>query len=135
MTVAEPSMPVLAAATPRSSTTASIWARTSVGGRTRESWTPRVFWAVTPVIAQVPQTPKASKVLRSACMPAPPPESEPAMVSATLGRSFTMSLPAGAASGPVGPSRRVTGADARQLAMIRLIHYLHPQGERRQKDR
>src|SRR5437764_4988798 len=41
-----------------------------------------VFWAVIVVTAEVPCTPSAAKVLRSAWMPAPPLESEPAMVSA-----------------------------------------------------
>jgi hypothetical protein len=41
-----------------------------------------VFCAVTAVIAHIPYTPRAAKVLRSAWIPAPPPESEPAMVSA-----------------------------------------------------
>jgi hypothetical protein len=36
-------------------------------------------------MADAPYTPNAAKVLRSAWIPAPPPESEPAMVSA-LGR-------------------------------------------------
>lgn len=44
--------------------------------------TPRVFWAVRPVTTDVPKTRKAEKVFRSAWMPAPPPESDPAMVSA-----------------------------------------------------
>ena len=42
-----------------------------------------VFCAVMAVIAVAPYTPRAENVLRSACMPAPPEESEPAMVSAT----------------------------------------------------
>jgi hypothetical protein len=44
--------------------------------------TPRVFWTVTAVTALMPNTPWAWKVLRSAWMPAPPDESEPAMVKA-----------------------------------------------------
>ena len=48
--------------------------------------TPAGFCAVMQVIALVPCTPSAAKVLRSAWMPAPPPLSEPATVSAT-GRS------------------------------------------------
>ena len=45
--------------------------------------TPAGFCAVMHVIALVPCTPSAAKVFRSAWMPAPPPLSEPAMVSAT----------------------------------------------------
>src|SRR5690242_12967461 len=57
------SMPVLAAWAPMSLITASIC-------------------AVTAVMALVPYTPCAANVLRSAWMPAPPPESLPAMVRA-----------------------------------------------------
>src|SRR5437899_3137978 len=41
---------------------------------------PDVFWAVIAVIADVPYTPSAAKVLRSAWMPAPAIESLPAIV-------------------------------------------------------
>jgi hypothetical protein len=43
-----------------------------------------VFCAVSAVIALAPYAPSAEKVFRSAWMPAPPPESEPAIVR-TLG--------------------------------------------------
>src|SRR5688572_27123027 len=43
-------------------------------------WTPRVFWAVTAVIAVMAWPPSIVTVLMSAWMPAPPPESEPAMI-------------------------------------------------------
>ena len=55
--------------------------------------TPRVFWAVMAVRADVPKTPNAWKVLRSAWMPAPPPLSEPAMVRAMESRFGVMALP------------------------------------------
>ena len=42
-----------------------------------------VFCAVSPVIAEVPKTRRAANVRRSAWIPAPPPESEPAIVRAT----------------------------------------------------
>gem|GEM_PF-213600 len=42
-----------------------------------------VFWAVIAVIATAPCTPSEANALRSACSPAPPDESEPAMVMAT----------------------------------------------------
>ena len=42
---------------------------------------PCVFCSVTAVMAEAPKTPRAANVFRSAWMPAPPPESEPAMVS------------------------------------------------------
>src|SRR5882672_1440619 len=44
--------------------------------------TPCVFCAVSAVMTEAPYTPSAEKVFRSAWMPAPPPESEPAMVTA-----------------------------------------------------
>src|SRR3954447_11273564 len=44
--------------------------------------TPFVFCAVKAVMTEAPYTPNAANVLRSAWMPAPPEESEPAMVSA-----------------------------------------------------
>ena len=43
--------------------------------------TPTVFCAVSAVIAVMPCTPQAANALRSAWMPAPPPESEPAIDS------------------------------------------------------
>ena len=44
--------------------------------------TPTVFCTVTAVIAVMPRTPRALNVFRSAWIPAPPPESEPAIVRA-----------------------------------------------------
>jgi hypothetical protein len=44
--------------------------------------TPAVFCAVSATIALMPWQPVAANAFRSAWMPAPPPESEPAMVSA-----------------------------------------------------
>src|SRR6266568_6956180 len=43
---------------------------------------PFVFCTVTAVMAVMPNTPSALKVFRSAWIPAPPPESKPAIVSA-----------------------------------------------------
>src|SRR5258708_11848703 len=45
--------------------------------------TPCVFCAVSAVMTEAPKTPSAANVFRSAWIPAPPDESEPAMVSAT----------------------------------------------------
>ena len=77
------SMPVLITWAPISVRTESICAATTSGDRLWTACTPRVFCAVTDVTADMPYTPFAEKVFRSAWMPAPPPESEPAMVSAT----------------------------------------------------
>ncbi len=74
-------MPVFTASTPMSSSTARICARTASTGRFQTPCTPTLFCAVTAVTALIPCTPRASIVLRSACTPAPPPESEPATVS------------------------------------------------------
>ena len=66
MMAAEDSMPVFAASTEKSETTAAIWEETSSGSI---SWTPvtaTVFWAVTAVIAERPYTPCAANVFRSA---------------------------------------------------------------------
>jgi hypothetical protein len=76
------SMPSLAASTPMSVATASIWAATDSAGMTSTRVTPSVFWAVSAVIALVPWTQWNANVRRSAWMPAPPPLSEPAIVSA-----------------------------------------------------
>ena len=55
----------------------------SLALRGYEADTPSGFCAVIDVIAEVPYTLFAANVIKSACMPAPPPESLPAMVSAT----------------------------------------------------
>jgi len=54
-------------------------------GGTCTAMTPRVFCAVSAAIAERPCTRCAAKAFRSAWMPAPPPESEPAMVRAETG--------------------------------------------------
>src|SRR4029079_9902651 len=76
------SMPVVTVAGGTAPATASICAMTSSVETGSQAVTPRVFWAVTAVMALVPSTPHAANVLRSAWMPAPPPESLPAIVSA-----------------------------------------------------
>ena len=65
-----------------SASTARTWASTISGSTAATAVTSRVFWAVIAVIAEVPCTPQAAKAFRSAWIPAPPPESEPAIVSA-----------------------------------------------------
>jgi hypothetical protein len=49
------------------------------GGTGCTASTPVVLWAVIAVIAVMPWTPQRANAFRSAWMPAPPPESEPAM--------------------------------------------------------
>src|SRR5438093_747233 len=82
MMSAEESIPVFAASTPMSSAIARIWAATTPDGTSDTSVTPSVFCTVTEVRALIPHTPSTANVFRSAWMPAPPPESEPAMVKA-----------------------------------------------------
>ena len=82
------SMPVFTASAPMSAATASIWAATISGGSSCTAVTRSVFCAVTAVMADVPYTPRAANVLRSAWMPAPPPESDPATVMAVGGRAL-----------------------------------------------
>ena len=65
---------------PDVSHTASSWARTNPGGSSKTASTSRVFCAVSATIAVKPWTPAAANALRSAWIPAPPPESEPAIV-------------------------------------------------------
>ncbi len=63
-------------------------------------WTPvtaTVFCAVRAVIAVMPWTPQRANAFRSAWIPAPPPESEPA-IERTAGSGF-------AGMGPQGRSR------------------------------
>src|SRR5256885_12094227 len=77
-------MPLFTAAGGRSSARASIWRVTSSAGNACQARTSTVFCAVTAVTTLVPNTPNWGNVFRSAWMPAPPPESEPAMVRATF---------------------------------------------------
>jgi len=75
-------MPVLAARTSKSPRTARSCFRISATGIGKIESTERVFWAVTHVITEVPWTPTDAKDFRSAWIPAPPPESLPAIVRA-----------------------------------------------------
>ena len=74
------SMPVLAASTPMSSKTASSWALTNAGGASWTASTEVVFCAVRATTALMPWQPSAANAFRSAWIPAPPPESEVAIV-------------------------------------------------------
>ena len=74
------SIPVLTLATSKSVKTASNCASISEIGKSNASVTATVFCAVTEVIADIAKPPFAEIALISACIPAPPPESEPAIV-------------------------------------------------------
>src|SRR5215216_7723597 len=93
MIAAEPSIPILTASTPMSSALARIWAKTACGVTNSTKWTPRVFCAVIAVIAVIPCTPQRANAFRSAWIPAPPPESEPAIeITAGMRRSAVIHL-------------------------------------------
>ena len=77
---ASPSIPIFTASTPMSSATARTCADDHLRrDRLRRASTPTVFCAVIAVIAVIPCTPQRANAFRSAWMPAPPPESEPAI--------------------------------------------------------
>src|SRR5690554_5635225 len=80
--LSSPRAPVLAARARASDESASNWARIRGFESTSMAETPRVFCAVIRVTIDVPCTPQAENVFRSACNPAPPPLSLPAIVSA-----------------------------------------------------
>ena len=71
--------PGLRASTPMSSKTASSWACANAGGAL-DGRDGRRAWAVSATIALMPWQPSAANAFRSAWIPAPPPESEVAMV-------------------------------------------------------
>src|SRR2546421_4412755 len=74
-------MPVLIASAPISSSTTSICWRMKAGGIGKTPNTPSVFCAVSAVTAVIAKAASIVTVLMSAWMPAPPPESEPAMIN------------------------------------------------------
>src|SRR4030095_9134968 len=76
------SIPILIASAPKSLRTASSWRATNSGGRLWTPVTPTEFCAVTAVSTDMPNVRNAENVSRSAWIPAPPPESDPAIVSA-----------------------------------------------------
>jgi hypothetical protein len=81
ITAASCSIPVLTASAPISSSTTSICCRMNAGGIGSTPNTPSVFCAVNAVMAVAAKASSIVTVLISAWMPAPPPESEPAMIS------------------------------------------------------
>ena len=110
------------ASTSMSPATTSICRRTSSAGSSSDSFTPSVFCAVTAVIAVIPYTPRIENTFRSAWIPAPPLESDPAIVRAVFvknvvgiverplsGRNRPAHEPGGTRGGP----RRCGNADLR----------------------
>ena len=84
-------MPILTASTPMSSATARTCSTMNAPGTGWTPVTPTVFCAVSAVSAVMPWTPQRANALRSAWIPAPPPESEPAIES-TAGGRFGMDI-------------------------------------------
>ena len=82
-------MPIFTASTPMSSTTARTWATMKSPGTVWMPVTPTVFCAVRAVIAVIPCTPERANAFRSAWMPAPPPESDPA-IDSTAGTGLSL---------------------------------------------
>src|SRR5262245_35494327 len=76
----EKSIPLFAASTPMSPNTTSSSSRMNSGGASCTERTSAVDWAVRATIALMPWQPSAANAFRSAWIPAPPPESEPAIV-------------------------------------------------------
>ena len=76
-----PSIPIFTASTPMSSAPPSPGPRSPPAGTGVTPWTATVFCQVTAVIAVIPCTPQRANAFRSAWIPAPPPESEPAIDS------------------------------------------------------
>src|SRR3954471_2772542 len=96
-----PSIPIFTASTPMSSATARTCSTMNSAGTVCTPVTPTVFCAVNAAIAVIPCTPQRAKAFRSAWIPAPPPESEPAIEStAGTGRDIDLRLGAGRARSP-----------------------------------
>ncbi len=100
---ASPSIPTFTASTPMSPTTARTWATIIAGETVSIASTPTVFWAVIAVIAVIPCTPQRANAFKSAWMPAPAPESEPAIdKTAGIRRESTPRRLEGAAASNAG---------------------------------
>ena len=81
ITFSECSIPILIASGLISFEVNMIWFEISLGGIGMIDLTPLVFWEVTAVIAVIAYDPRAVTVLISAWMPAPPDESDPAIIN------------------------------------------------------
>ena len=81
---AEDTIPIFTASGKISLNTASICDATTSQGISYTPKTPVVFCEVTEFITLIPKTPLAANDFKSACIPAPPLESEPAIVKAVF---------------------------------------------------
>src|SRR5918911_3433282 len=110
-------MPVLAASTPMSSKTASSCATTNSLDSSCTAVTATVFCAVSATSALMPWQPAAAKAFRSAWMPAPPPESDVAMVR-QRGTGTPLPSPVRTGSGSTGVISAPNGAPRSPEASI-----------------
>src|SRR3954469_7494235 len=94
-------MPILTASTPMSSATARTCSTMNSPGTGWIAVTPTVFCAFSAVIAVIPCTPQRANAFRSAWIPAPPPESEPA-IDSTAGTGLDIPVRLGPAVGARG---------------------------------
>src|SRR5438552_9302517 len=79
--------------------------------------TPTVLWAVIAVMALVPCTPQRANAFRSAWIPAPPPESEPAIESTRGVRLFPMGRGYGPPSGAADVAPTDPAHESQQLEL------------------
>ena len=80
--------------------------------------TPTVFCAVSAVIAVIPWTPQRANAFRSAWMPAPPPESEPA-IERTAGTRMALRVATSAAAGQAAVGERQRGSERGRVTAAR----------------
>ena len=99
--------------------TARTWATIISGGVGTIASTPTVFCAVSAVIAVIPCTPQRANAFRSAWIPAPPPESEPAIAEARLGTTRSLRTTRRRLAGRARYERTLTRAGASRACRAR----------------
>src|SRR5918995_2070231 len=122
----ENSIPVFAASTPMSSKTASSCARMKSDGSSCTAVTAAVLCAVSATRAVVPCAPAAANAFRSAWIPAPPPESDVAIVR-TRGTVMRLPSPVRAGSGSTGVISAPLGTPVTEVkASVGLVSVVAP---------
>src|SRR3954447_20870354 len=113
-------MPILTASTPMSSATARTCSTTNSPGTGWIPVTPTVLCAVSAVIAVIPCTPQRANAFRSAWMPAPPPESDPAIESTagTRGEAMPARLASDAVDHAIQRYIRTAASRGRELEHV-----------------
>src|SRR3982750_4825457 len=101
-----------------SSAIARVWGKPAWGEASSTISTPSVFCAVIAVIAVIPCTPTRANAFRSAWIPAPPPESEPAIerTAGTWAEFMICSLESVRSRGRQQSARVVTQIGAGEVA-------------------